>query len=328
MANYVVTIRTKDGSLAERDYTANDRAELFKKLAADGVTAVRVSEGAAGKKPRKAVKKAGAPSKGRGLITAAVLVLVAGVAAWWMWPEKEKVVEEKVVKVDKKPALSRPQKKVVQEKVPHIEIREIEGGRLQKFVNGKPRWAYPRQKPTKVVATNNMEHLQSRESRIFKNSADAMIASLLNTELGEPLVGDSESFFGRGFMKAFKKSLEEPFEIGADDSEDVKDLKRAVAETKAELVARMNKGEDICKELAAARDELVTLGLYRQELENMVKETARNDKSLTPEDINDLVSAANKMLEERGAAPLTMPNFLVRRARVWSLKHKEGQKQL
>lgn len=326
MKQWTVYYRDKNGSKASVVIEAEDRVGVFAELKKRGISAISVSEGASNKKPRKAASS-GAPSKGRGLIAAVIVVLVAGIAAWWMMKGEEKVVEEKKeVKVDKKPALSRPQKKVEQEKVPHIEIREIEGGRLQKFVNGKPRWAYPRQKPTKVVATNNMEHLQSRESRIFKNSADAMIASLLNTELGEPLVGDSESFFGRGFMKAFKKSLEEPFEIGTDDSEDVKDLKRAVAETKAELVARMNKGEDVCKELAAARDELVTLGLYRQELENMVKETARNDKSLTPEDINDLVSAANKMLEELGAASLTMPNFLVRRARVWSLKHKEGQK--
>ena len=104
MANYVVTIRTKDGSLAERDYTANDRAELFQKLAADGVTAVRVSEGAAGKKPCKAVKKVGAPSKGRGLLAAAIVVLGAGLAVWWMMKgEEKKVTVEKspVKKTDK-----------------------------------------------------------------------------------------------------------------------------------------------------------------------------------------------------------------------------------
>ena len=102
MVDFVVTIRSKNGSLEERAYTANDRAELFKKLAADGITVVSVREGVASKKkqPRKAVKKAGAPSKGRGLLAAAI-VLVAGVAAWHFLfndGEKPQINTEKVIR--------------------------------------------------------------------------------------------------------------------------------------------------------------------------------------------------------------------------------------
>ena len=47
---------------------------------------MRIEE-SSGKKPRKAAKKVasgGAPAKGRGLLAAAIVVLGAGLAVWWM----------------------------------------------------------------------------------------------------------------------------------------------------------------------------------------------------------------------------------------------------
>ena len=142
--------------------------------------------------------------------------------------------------------------------------------------------------------------------RVFQNSADRHIAGLLVIEPGTDLIGSDEP--SPWFLKSFERSLKEPVLVTHDDDEETKALKRAVNETKAELKARMDAGEDIVKILTDTRKELRELGAYREELKKMINETARK-KETTREDAEDIVNAANKMLEERGLKKITMPEF-------------------
>jgi type II secretory pathway component PulF len=97
MKQWTVYFRDKNGSKASVVIEAEDRSGVFAELKKRGISAISVTEGASNKKPRKVAKNS-ASSKGRGFIAAAVLVLVAGIAAWWMWPEEK--VEEPKNKVD------------------------------------------------------------------------------------------------------------------------------------------------------------------------------------------------------------------------------------
>ena len=166
---------------------------------------------------------------------------------------------------------------------------------------------------TAVVITNKVDDADRPfEERVFENSADQKIAGLLLLKPGEMLVGAPSSLFGRGFTRAFLKSLESPIIIGKDDDEATAELKRAVRDSKIEIKARHDAGEDIGALMAREYRELQAIGLYKEELKGQIAKLAR-DKSLGKEDMEDFVKAANMMLAERGGSPLQMPRMAARR---------------
>ena len=176
-----------------------------------------------------------------------------------------------------------------------------------------------------IVITNKVDDEDRPfEERIFTNSADQKIAGLLLLKPGEMLVGDPSSLFGRGFTRAFLKSLESPIIVSKDDDEETAALKRAVIDSKIEIKARLDAGEDIGELMAREYKELQSLGLYREELKEQIAKLAR-DKSLRKEDMDDFVKAANMMLEARGGSPLQMPRFAARRFMLERRRQGKGQ---
>ena len=174
------------------------------------------------------------------------------------------------------------------------------------------------------VYTSGVHRVKSLEEKVFANGAERMIAGLLRIEPGTPMIGDSKAYFNKRFLEYFKKSLVEPTLVQKDDSDEVKALKRAVNETKAELKARMDKGEDICQILADTRDEMKSLGLYRQELEKTVKEQIK-DGNMSDEDAKICIDAANKMLADRGAKPLKMPAIYMKMLKLKNAKKNQEE---
>ena len=126
------------------------------------------------------------------------------------------------------------------------------------------------------------------------------------------LVGDSSSLYGRGFARQLVKAAENPAPIDADDSDEVKELKMAVREATLDLKKRMDAGEDISATMKSLRDEMQNIALYRHDLEKELSIIAKRE-DITEADLVDFVKAANQLLSERGAKPLTMPRFAARR---------------
>lgn len=98
MKQWTVYYRDKNGSKASVVIEAEDRAGVFVELKKRGISAISVTEGASNKKPRKAASS-GAPSKVRGLIAAAIVVVLGVVAVWFMMPREEKGVVKKIEKI-------------------------------------------------------------------------------------------------------------------------------------------------------------------------------------------------------------------------------------
>ena len=183
------------------------------------------------------------------------------------------------------------------------------------MVNGKPTprvedgiVKYPPWGVGKNDVTGGVHRIKTIEELVFKNAGDLKIAGLLTTEPGEMLIGDNEEMFYRDFKKDFLKSLETPIVIEKDDSPEVVALKKAVHETRMELKKRLDNGEDIAQIMIDTRKELRELGAYREELKKMV-EDYRNKEATSSQDLQDMVNATNKMLEERGAKKITMQEF-------------------
>ncbi len=158
------------------------------------------------------------------------------------------------------------------------------------------------------------------EERIFNTMADKSIAGLLVIEPGDDLIGSDE--FDERFVKSFLHSIEHPIIIAKDDTDEERMLKRAVIDTRIELKARYDAGEDIAKIMTETRRELRELGAYREDLKKEL-ENLRKDKTMTVEEMKAYVEAANVMLRERGAKEIVMPEFYYRQLEFRNQKHKE-----
>lgn len=188
-----------------------------------------------------------------------------------------------------------------------VEIRRLEDGRYMKYVDGKKAWMYPRKSVDPPARTNGQNRALSIEQRIFKYRSDMEIAGLLIAHLGDMAIGDPD--YEAYFEKDFLKSINDPAFPLEGDTEEERALKKAVTEVKADLKERYEAGEDLTKVMRAARDELRELGAYKKELEDEVRRLSKGGE-LSAEDIEDIVAAANKMLEARGIAPMKKGGFL------------------
>lgn len=268
--------------------------------------------------PQKPKAKAKKPSPVRGLVAGAVIV-AAVVGCYFAFfsgsakPQKEVVVKEPT-KIKEVTPVAAPKAKEVPDKPQKVvEIRKVGDGKIMKYVNGKPAWMYPRDDYHGPVFTSGVHRVKTIEELTFKNLADRHIAGLLMIEPGDTIVG--EAHYDPTFVKHFLKSFQEPEVPMPGDTEEQKELKRAVAEVKGELKARYDAGEDVMKILNDERENLRQLGAYKQELEQQVRQLSK-DGNVSAKDIEDFVAAANQMLEKRGVKPMKINGFLKHQIRI------------
>ena len=164
------------------------------------------------------------------------------------------------------------------------------------------RWKIDRMPPAGY--TNRSSQTETPpEYQIFKHASENEIAALLTLTPGETLVGSPS--YERWFPRDFQKSLREPIEITEDDTPEQIALKKEMMAVKADLQARMAEGEDIAEIMRETREEYQKLAAYKQTIWDALRE-ARRDPELTDEDIELFLEHANRKLEEKGIAPITL----------------------
>lgn len=301
-----VTFRDKNGNQTNSIFDAGSREELFKILSSKGIVPIRIRQ-YSGARPKRSLRPyLWVVGVGVIALVGAILLICATSheRPATVAEDKRPIKETRPLRVNhREPATTQ-----IPGDKPHSNIppdQQVMHTNLYGYVINRPH--------TAVVITNKVDDADKPiEERIFANSADQKIAGLLLLNPGEMLIGDSSSLFGKGFSRAFLKSIETPIVIEPEDDELTAELKRAVRETKIEIKARYDAGEDIGALMAKERDELQALGLYREELKDQIAKLAR-DKTMNEEDMKDFVTAANRMLQERGGKPLQMPRFAARR---------------
>ena len=316
MKTWDVTVRGAACKAEVITISAETRADVFAELKKLGKNAIRIEE-SSGKKPRKAEKKAGSPAKGRGLLAAAIVVLGAGVAAWWMWPEREQVVEENE-KVAKKVVVSMPEKSLVGVSNSYGRVRQEKNGNDSKVTHkkgeiwftgdGKKMITIEKDGVLQDVEVYVRKHSNLAKTSIFQYPSENQIASLLRVEAGTGVFGNRDY---KGFKENFLESLKCDIEILDDDDEWTRKLKQDVKDTKIELKKRLDAGEDIEAMMRDTREELRKLArvkrLMEQEAYKLVLE------STSEEDIEAIKEATNKLLEEKGISPIQFNPIIERR---------------
>ena len=158
--------------------------------------------------------------------------------------------------------------------------------------------------PTRISTRGNMHE--------FRHPVENEIAALIMTQPGDFLIGEPDY---DSLKQNFVNALLEPIEIGEDDSEMDKELKKSVEEIKKDLAERVKNGEDIAEIFREARRELRQSAEYRQHLDELVQEQLYNP-DISDEDLAATFKAANKMLEAKGIAPISEKRIMRARSRM------------
>ena len=309
---FTVTYRTAQGTLKHDNFESDNRSGLLEKLKELGITPISIRS-FQGNNARKEKPPQKCNRKRMLLLFCTSIGCLIGVLVFLSIGGNEAITEPEIASVPAKKPLQKHSPKlgtaVTNTSVSKpMTIKEIHSAETNGMSRGRlKKWLLKHD--TSRVYTNGAHRVKTLEERTFRHGAEIHIAGLIRLEPGSSLLGDSSLIYGKAFMNSFKKSLEEPIIISEEDSDEVKDLKKAVIETKVELKQRMDAGEDICKIMCETRDDLKKIGLYRDELNRQLIELGK-DGQYSEQDMNDFVSAANQMLSERGAKPLSMPRIL------------------
>ena len=154
------------------------------------------------------------------------------------------------------------------------------------------------------VVTNSATASIKGKYEIFDHACENEIAGFLSMEPGQGLVG-TPRYNGR-FKRDFLESLKHPIIVSKDDSPEDAALKRNVIQAKIELKEALDRGEDIEQIMLDTRREMQDLARYKQELKQQMHEMVKSSEGeMTTEEMQDLLDAANKMLDAKGIAPMT-----------------------
>ena len=247
------------------------------------------------------------PSPVRGV--AAGLVVVAAAAAGFFFLFSGDSGKVEIKKPEKKPTriaevtpapapkaeLSPKEEQRERLRKKNAETYKDENGVLR-YKNGGAR-VYDPSRPTQKVSlmTANEPDLP------FHYRSELEIARFIIIPPGEPMFG--ERAYDDAFIRDFEASLKEPIIVTKDDSEEDAELKRAMIEVKAEIMERVRAGETVKDILESNRTEMRKLAQYKRDLQLEVFKAAA-DPTKTPEDIDDLMGAADTLLQEKGLKPI------------------------
>lgn len=234
-----------------------------------------------------------------GLLAGILVVVLGGIAVWMMHSPSEGEARDdvkksiRIKKVTPSKAKPKTQKTEADAKTDKS-VQVAEATTQQPATNAAPRKLKLWEKGIRVPKT------KPAPPKRFKYDAEEDIAFFLETEPGEAIFGEIP--FDQRFIAQLKESFKEPVEIKPDDSEELKQLKQAIQETKDDLQKRMEAGEDIAKLFTDSRHQLMELGNYRRDLINDMMELAKTSDT-TRQELDVYVQAVNAMLEKKGAKP-------------------------
>jgi len=148
---------------------------------------------------------------------------------------------------------------------------------------------------------------------VFDHPTDNELAAILTLRPGQALIGGPIRH--KDYKADFLKSLETPVIVRKDDPEDVQEVKRAVIEARMLIKEAIDNGEDPADVVKNAYQEAQKLALYKDDLRRQVLSMAKKG-DYTEAEIDDLVAAANKMLEAKGIEPMKLGPIMKTRLKV------------
>ena len=262
-------------------------------------------------------------------------VLIAAVAAWWLWPEgatrQDAASTKKTLIKEAKPtsvSTNRPKSKaeLQAEKLKNF-CTTNKVGRVVRFErvtvdeNGK-KWFMGQPVPEVQPGDVFLHGKKLGTPEYFKNPSENFLAQQILGEVGLPSSAPRE--LPSGLIRNMKEHLRDPIEISPDDSPEAVQMKKDMIELKAEIAARIDAGEDLETLLDGVRKEIDYFANMREGYLDGLKQLEKS--GATDEELADYVNAANKILGENNATKIKMPMSIQRKMLKAKLKAiREGR---
>ena len=246
------------------------------------------------------------------LVLGAVCLAVLSVGAYFLFSGGDDAAKDETAKGRGRikevtpaaaPKFVEKEKPPEKKKIPFWEVPKSQTNGFSEAMQRK--WRHKHYPPACYTNTTSLTEAPPSYA-IFNHPCENRIAAYLTIEPGQTMVGTP--VFGERFEKEFLKSCEEPIIINEDDTEETKALKNLMKETKIELRNRMAAGEKLSDIMDETHREIQKLGAAKRQIEQLVHEQLKEVTS--EQDVDDIVAAANKMLEEKGVAPISVNPIL------------------
>lgn len=293
MMTYVVTTRDAKGERVEEEFSAEDRADLFRQLAACGKRAISIREGTTGKRraPRMPIA---APRKAHVIAAAAIVVVLAAAAILLL---SRKGSEPKRGADGRKRAI--PVAAAATNAAHKAEAERTSARTVDEAIQKVPALERP---PIKVRELTP-EEWDRLTNRTFKTGTEQLMSWVFATEVGDmpmPIPHISEE--DRQNIVAILISKNE---ISENDSERTKECKNAVAAAKKEMIKYLKEGGDPDEFLQYYHQELKRAFEVRNEAINQIQEVWDEDPALGEEFLDKI----NEKFESEGIKAIRKEQF-------------------
>lgn len=263
----------------------------------------------------------------RGAIAGAIIVLVAVIAAWWLWPTEE---HSEAIASMKKPSRIREVMPAAAPKAAEKKplTKEEKRAKEIKFFRDK----YGTNMPPAI--RTHIYYLENPPKRSFqvetphsylKHPSERQIASLVLVEPGTEFF--DQPTYDERFNKDFLDAFVDRIEISEDDSEEVVANKKEIEAIKREIAKTCRetgkKPNEIMNEHAAVMFEL---GKFQSQMAEELR-AIRNNPEYSDADVEDFFKAMNVMREQRGLNQLKIPDLTKRSIMLDRLRSKSEFKQ-
>ncbi|MBQ6010556.1 MAG: hypothetical protein IJL17_18645 [Kiritimatiellae bacterium] len=306
---FTVTYREKDGTRAEIEIEAANRAACLSECKARGITPMGVREGrnrgATGHSPKQRL------FTHHFLLFVAIAVVMAIALWWWLGSRGTTTSTASPAEKPTKPATAKPNLE------PKPAPKKPSSPSPVEAVTNAPTVVTnaPMTRRERLIAKygkepitvrpggkyKNGERLPEKRS-LFKFASEKEIDRIISAEPGHRIIGR----FPKGFLERdFRKSLEAKIEFTEEDTEEDIARKKRMIDVKEQLRQALDRGEKFDEIMEEARSEVNALADFR---DNMIKNLVQLKKSgASEQEIEDYYSAANKMLGEKRIKPLLTP---------------------
>ena len=264
------------------------------------------------------------------LLAAAVVVVLAVVVAYFFLRDSGRPVPKAPAKpsggtiVEVQPACTAKSAKEDVEKGPIDPKDDYDHTRFYRDDRGILRYLSGCRAPDPTRKPGKKLNLNTRiKPSVFSNSAERAIFQLARRKPGGMSFAKND-WYDRGFEEEFRKALKDPIRLSDSDTPRERFAKEMMIEVREEIVARMRAGESLGDILSAAEKETKRLREYKRSLEKQVGDIVEESNGkLNPQDVKDLVRAANEMLAKEGLSPIK-DNAFVR----WNLQLSGQEEEL
>ena len=306
---YIITLRAKDGSVAQESVVADSRKDALDQVKAKGEAVLSCKESLNGKS-----KQGGHQLSSRyvNLSIFAIVVAIASILALLFVGEES--VEKPIVPQPKKiRTVKAPQQLTHRVKAATtIKPEPIDTNLLKRIKHVK----HPVTGADMVITQKVVELLPNAgiigkvytnnvikpPKKLFKTFSENYIVGLMRAEPGMPVVGMR---LPKNFDEEIKAHIAEPINILPDDTEEDIELKRRMQEIKKTMAGLIADGRTPSEVIMEERKEMNRLARMRT---NAMKDLADfRRKGATREEIANYVEAANKLMDEYGAKHIKMP---------------------